>query len=1164
MADFPLTPAQRAAVEHRNGPLLIAAGAGSGKTRVLVERLLDRILRDDLDLDRFLLITYTRAAAAELRSRIQDALSRTLDREPGSIRLRRQLTLVNRASIGTIHSFCASVLRKHAVLCALRPDFRQLEPDEEAVIRGEVLDALLEERYGEMAPDFGLLADTLGKGMDDSALKQAVLRTFEQVQSHPDPEAWLRDQWEAPVPEGDAAETPWGALLLASARRRGEFWLRQLLAARDRLKTEPRLEAGYAPALDGAARSVRDFLTALDEGWDAARAAGPIVYPALRGPKGMGDHPLALEIKALWDRCKKRMKQVTDLFTDSSGEHCQDFRAVRPVTDALFRLTADFSRAYGEEKRRRNVLDFSDLEHLTLHLLTGEDGTPSPLAEELSGQFEEILVDEYQDCNRVQERIFRAISRCGANITMVGDVKQSIYRFRLADPSLFLEKYAAYRDEPDAGQGRRVLLQENFRSDAGILRGVNDLFSRILTRELGELDYGEAEALIPGAGAADTPGSFELRLAETHGPGLEAEAEAVSLRVVRLLEEGIRVKDGSGDRPLVPGDIAILLRGAKDRDRVFAAALERRGIPSVCLKGGDSFTQRREVIWAVSLLQIIDNPRQDIPLIAALRSPVWGFSADQLAALRAGSREGCLFDALAARGETDPLCGRVLRELEDFRLLAADLPADRLLTELYARTGLPAAAEAREKGSSLWLEELVRCARDLGSAGYRGLFRFVLRLREAEERQVSSVSPGISGSGVRITTMHDSKGLEYPVVILADLGRQFHRAAKDGPILIHPRLGAGCKRRDPDRGIEYDTLPRLAILEQLKRENLSEELRVLYVAMTRARQKLVVFLRCQDRVKALTDLGLWASDPIDPQALADCGCMGEWVIIAALAQGQQGPWALLPAETPPEGEASVPAEAPARPEDAGAGDEEALRAVLRWRYPFEADTRLPSKLTATALRETVRQAEAGEEAEELRREGTPAAGGASRELKLPAFLTGERSLTPAERGTALHLAMQYARPEACRDPESAAAEVARLRDKRFLRPDQAAAVDPRKLSEWYASPLGRRVLAAEGVHREFKFSLLAPASLVDPEGQGEMLLQGVVDCWLEEPEGITVIDYKTDRVSRSGQAARAAEYVPQLRAYAWALERITGKRVKAAYLYFFSTGEAIRLDLGKE
>ena len=244
--------------------------------------------------------------------------------------------------------------------------------------------------------------------------------------------------------------------------------------------------------------------------------------------------------------------------------------------------------------------------------------------------------------------------------------------------------------------------------------------------------------------------------------------------------------------------------------------------------------------------------------------------------------------------------------------------------------------------------------------------------------------------------------------------------------------------------------------------------------------------------------------------------------------------------------------------------EEELRAVLSWRYPRAADTRLPSKVPATSLRETVRQAEAGEEAEALPGKGTSAPKEASKELKLPAFLSGESALTPAERGTALHLAMQYARPEACRDPESAAAEVARLREKRFLRPEQAAAVDPRKLSEWYASPLGRRVLAAEGVHREFKFSLLAPASLLDPAGTGEMLLQGVVDCWLEEPDGLTVIDYKTDRVSRSGQAARAAEYAPQLRAYAWALERITGKRVNAAYLYFFSTGEAIRLDLGKE
>ena len=1165
MADFPLTPAQRSAVEHRGGPLLIAAGAGSGKTRVLVERLLDRILRDGLDVDRFLLITYTRAAAAELRGRIQDALSRALGDDPGSRQLRRQLNLVNQASIGTIHSFCASLLRENAALCSLPPDFRQMDTSEEAVVRDRVLEALLEERYAEMTPAFRTLADTMGAGVDDSALKRVVLQTYDAVQSHPDPEAWMRAQWEAPVPEGDVAGTPWGALLLERAKGAASFWLRQLRTCREGLGEEPRLEAAYGPALDGAAESLEGFLTALDTGWDAACAYGPIQYPRLGSVRGMGDHALALAAKELWKRCKDRMKKVTDRFDTPSAGHEEDFRAVRPVTDALFRLTADFSHAYMAEKKRRGALDFSDLEHLTLGLLL-EGDAPSPLALEVSRRYDEILVDEYQDCNRVQERIFRAISREGRNITMVGDVKQSIYRFRLADPSLFLEKYAAYSDIPGEGAGRRVLLRENFRSDAGILRAVNEAFSRLFSRELGELEYGEAEALLPGAGAPEAPDSFEVRLLETREGGLEAEAEAVSLRIKRLLEEGIRV----GDRPLEPGDIAILLRSARNRDRYFAAALRRRGIPAVCRKTGDGLTERREVVWALSLLQIIDNPRQDIPLIAALRSPVWGFTADDLAALRRDCPEGCLYDALCKRAETDPLCGRAVKELKELRLLAADLPADRLLTELYSRTGLPAAAEAREKGSSLWLEELSRCARDLGSAGCRGLFRFALRLREAEQRQVSAAATGsVTGGGVTITTIHDSKGLEYPVVLLADLGRPFHRTEEDSPILIHPALGAGALRMDRDRGIQYRTLPRLAAAEQLTRESLSEELRVLYVAMTRAKRKLILFLRCRDKATEEGRLGLWAGKAIEPQALADCRSLGDWLIIAALSIGQEGPWKLQAAEVPPPGEDLPASPPPAETEDAS-GLEAKLRAVLAWRYPRAADTRLPSKITATALRETVRQAEAGEGAEDMAspgaETGTDGTGGGrdKRPLTLPAFLTASRGLTPAEKGTALHLAMQYARPQACRSPLEAAAEVERLRELRFLRPDQAEAVDPQKLSDWYASPLGRRVLAAEGVHREFKFSLLAPASLLDPAGTGEVLLQGVVDCWLEEPDGILIIDYKTDRVTRSGERARAEGYALQLRAYAWALERITGNRVKAAYVYFFATGSALAVDLGKE
>ena len=1157
MADFPLTPAQRAAVEHRGAPLLIAAGAGSGKTRVLVERLLHRIRTDGLDVDRFLLITYTRAAAAELRSRIQDALSRDLAREPRSRLLRRQLNLIPRADIGTIHSFCASLLRENAASLGVRPDFRQMDEAESAVVRGEVLDEVLQKRYGEMDPDFRELADTMGGGLDDRQLREAVLKTYDAVQSHPDPAAWLRQQQEAPLPEGDVSGTVWGARLLRKAGAAAAYWARQLEGVLAELPAEPKLQAAYEPSLRGTRDSLLAFREALDRGWDEACACGGAVFPNMTAPRGMGDHPLALRAKTIRKSCKDRMDRVSALFDTDSAGHRQDLEAVRGAVSALFRLTGDFAEAYAAEKKRRAALDFSDLEHMALGLLTLADGSPSPLAEAVSRRYEEILVDEYQDCNRVQEQIFRAVSRNGQNLVMVGDVKQSIYRFRLADPSLFLEKYRTYRDEPQPGEGRRILLQQNFRSDPGILRGVNGLFSLLFSPELGEMSYGAAEALLPGAGpdAEGTPGSFELRLLETKDSGLKPEAEALALRVEQILGEGILVKQEKGERPLAPGDIAILLRSARGRDREYAEALRRRGIPAVCQRAGEALTERREVIWALSLLEIVDNPRQDIPLIAALRSPVWSWTADQLAGLRSGSRKGCLYDALTDRAKTDEASARVLEELESFRTLAADLPADRLLTELYARTGLPAAAEAREKGSSLWLEELASTARELERSGCRGLFRFLERLREAKERSVSPGTAAAGGSGVRITTVHASKGLEYPVVILADMARRFHRAEDGSPILIHPLLGAGTRRSDLERGIRYPTLARLAVADQLDREGLSEELRVLYVAATRAKQKLVVFLRCRDRVKYLSDLSLWAGDPPEPQALADRSCLGDWIAIAALSRRQAGAWALQPADAPELRTEKRPEAAPPEP---GEREGEALKARLReavdWRYPREADTRLPSKVTATALRETVRQEEAAEAAVTLTAKG-------KRDFRLPDFTGEPGPLTPAERGTALHLALQYARPECCLEPESARRELARLRESRFLRPEQADAVDPADLTAYYRSPLGRRTLACPAAHREFKFSLLAPASLLEEAGQGRVLIQGVVDCWLEEPEGVTVIDYKTDRVTRAGQQARAEEYAPQLRAYAWALEQITGKRVIETYVYFFATKEAVALPL---
>ncbi len=1115
-----------------------------------MERLLDRILTDGLDIDRFLIITYTRAAANELRSRIQAALQKRLSKDPSNRQLRRQLLLCPQAQIGTIHAFCSGILRENAQLCAIRPDFRQMEEREQKVLRQEVLDALMQERYRQMQPEFALLVDTLGAGRDDSALMKLVQATYDSLQSHTDPDGWASAQLAQSAFTGDAGETVWGSLLLQEGILTADYWLGQLRALLRDVEADDAMSAKCAVGVRDMIAAADGFRHAMSLGWDAAAACEP-AYPRTRPSyRGIKEHPLYPRYTGVWDDCKKQLKRVREVFDANSQELSQDCAAVKPITDALLLLVRDFSAAYDAEKRQRGVLDFSDLEHLALHLLT-EGGTPTELAREISQRYEEILVDEYQDCNRVQDSIFTAVSRNGQNIVMVGDVKQSIYRFRLADPTIFLRKYAAYQDEPAPGMGRRILLSENFRSDPGVLAAVNETFRNLMSPALGEMPYGDREALRPGTEKPGDPEALSVFVKE-YGDGdrLTMEADAVADHVLNLLHSGMTVEG----RALEPGDIAILLRSTRGRDSVFAEALGRRGISAVCLKAADSLRSRPAALWALSLLELIDNPRQDIPLITALRCPVFHFTEDRLAQIRCYDREGCFFDALTAAASTEQDCADVLLQLRDWRELSRERTVDDLLELLCVRLHLPALAEAAEAGSSADLELLADYARSFARTGAADLYSFVTQLREAESLGSGLTTAPAAGGGVIITTIHGSKGLEYPVVILADLMHQFNQQDLTAPLLCHSELGIGAWYTDRKRGIRYATLPRLAIARKLKTEALSEEMRVLYVAMTRPKQKLALFLSVPDREKA-RDKYAGGTLPLPAQLLEEDRCPGDWLLRLSLALEESGGWVW---KHPPK----APVPAASEPEAAEPEAEEALvtevRQRLRWRYTHMEDTMLPSKLTATTLRDTFSAVEAEDAAMPLPQQ-KPITRYDAGDFRPPAFLSDAEGLSPSEKGTAVHLAMQYADLRLCTTPEGAAEALRKLGELRLLTPRQLEAVSPEKLMRFVVSPIGRAMLGGN-LHREFKFSLLADASELLGKGDGQVLLQGVVDCWTETGDGICLVDYKSDRVTTSSQAARAAEYAPQLRAYALALSRITGKPVIRKTLWFFATDSAVDVE----
>lgn len=1180
---MPLTPQQRAAVENRGGSLLVSAAAGSGKTRVLVDRLFRYVTEERRNIDDFLIITYTRAAAAELRGKIAAELSRRMGEDPSNAHLRRQLLRVYQADIKTVDAFCTALLRENTHLLAreedrhaLTPDFRVLDDGEAALIRRRCLDRTLSRFYEALTPGGEQLADTLGAGRDDSALAELVLELYDKLQSHAAPADWLlrsRTAWETPAPRFDA--TPCAQVLLTAIRRRAAHWADQLRRAAARTEGDAPLASGYGAKFLEAAQGFQSLSEAPD--WETARARSAVFFPKLITPKGRKDDPPVLSLKQTWEAAKAALKPLCSWLDVSGDEALEDLQAVAPAMLALLDLTADFSEAFRVEKLRLNAADFSDQEHLALTLLTGPGGAPTELGEQVAARYAEILVDEYQDANEVQNAIFRAVSRDGKNLFTVGDVKQSIYRFRLADPTIFLRKYAAFKPHTEAldGEDRKIVLSQNFRSRREILDAANFVFENILSVEMGEIDYDGDSALHFGADyyppRADCQVEFHLltarrKSAEDPHPvkKLTAEARFVARRVRELLDEGFPVTGPDGVlRPCKPEDIVILMRSPGSRTEAFAAALAEREIP--CSFQEDSgFFETMEVSTAVSLLELIDNPRQDVPLISVLRSPVFGFTPDRLAEVRAAAPGGDFYDAVAASEAPD--CAAFLETLSALRLAARDMSVHRLLWHIYNTLNLLGLYGAMDRGLERRenLVSLAALAESLDSGG--GLFAFVSRLRRLlEEGKAPSASGSISG-GVRLMSVHKSKGLEFPIVILADLDHAFSRQDFDASVLVHPALGLGPRRVDLKRKIRYPTLARTAVEETLRRENLAEEQRVLYVAMTRPKEKLILVDSLYFAETRLQRLAAAASLPVPPEAVAACRTFGEWLLLPLLCRPEAEPLReLAGAEVP--GVAPCPGapwqihlhdaadfrDRPPRPfEAAGETVPQAPfdPALLSFAYPYARESALPAKLTATQLKGRPLDQEIAENA---------AHAPYLRPLSQPRFRRGTAGLTPAERGSATHLVLQYldfGNPDV-------PAQIAALAERELLTPQQAQAVDASALRRLLASPLAEEVRQSPHVLREYRFTLLVPAREIDPQASedgGSVLLQGVADLCFETEGGLAVVDFKTDRVFTPQEVQDRAElYRPQLEAYSLALSRVLERPVIRRVLYFLTPGETLDL-----
>ena len=1171
-----LTPQQRLTVECRGGSLIVSAAAGAGKTAVLVQRVLGLLTdpQSPCGVDELLVVTFTNAAAGEMRQRIGDRLRELLAADPGNNWLRRQLGLLSSARIQTVHAFCQSLLREHFSLCGIEPDFRLADETQCQLLKEQALQDTLEAAYEAGKPGFHALCDTLTDGRTDRVLEQAVLTMYERLRSHPYPEKLL-----ALLPVLCAADPEglfWMAELRKNAARLLEDALADLEQTLELAKTEEACAKGYGPALESDLLQGRALLAAISQGWDQGRSAlSDIQNISLKPCKGV-DKAFLERIKSGRARYQKALKTLKESY------FYQNLSAIRaegaqlaPMVEAICGLVSDFSLRYREEKRHRGLLDFSDLEHETLGLLLDAKGQPTDLARRLQAEFREVLVDEYQDTNDIQEKIFCALRAKGDSAFFVGDVKQSIYRFRLAEPELFLDRYKKSITFTGVENGDlKLSLNRNFRSRPEVLALCNAVFSRTMTEAFGDVEYDEEQRLYAGR---ETEGSVpsEVLLLDCPSEPDDDEQEArtvreaglVARRVRRILREE-RVRDGDTDRPARPEDIAILLSSFTNKAPVFRAQLEKLGIP--CGMGGGEFFGTVETSVMLSLLRVLNNRRQDIPLVSVLRSPLYFASPELLAEIRLLAPEGDLLDGLEQAAATHPLCARVLSDLDRWWESARELPLSRLVRLIYDETGAEGIFSALDGGLQRLrnLRRLEELCRPFDNAPY-GLAAFLRWIdRKLQEDKPLEEPEGESG-GVRLLSIHRSKGLEWPFVILPDLSKQFNEDDTKKSVLFHPHLGVGLRLRQQDTRAEFRTQLQQAIILRTRAESRAEELRKLYVAMTRAREKLILVMSDKDIRKRVQAVAEATGGAPTPQWLSQQRDAMSWLLAALLSHpGCRELRALCPDSIPVGDDSRAedlicrvledtddleadsgryrPADIPAKErEDAAYGP---LLARSKAVYAHLPASRLPSKLTPTGLRELI--PESGQVF------GTPNRAAARDHHPQPLAQPDRQAL---QRGTAMHALLRRADLKRCTTLEGVLEQADLLAEKGYLNPEERALVWPEPIAAFACSELGRRTMEASRVLREYEFGVLLDAAdlLEDGPAGEEILLNGAIDLLLFEDESMTIIDFKTDRVQPGREEAQAEEHALQLALYARAAEELFDLPVRERWVWFLRTGTGV-------
>ncbi len=1193
------TERQLEAIKKRGSTLLVSAAAGSGKTAVLVERIKRLLLEEGTGIDRMLVVTFTNAAAAEMKEKISRMLTKALaDPETDPAKrsfLRHQHDILGRASICTFHSFALDLLRRYYHVIGVDPDLRICDESNQSIFKRDAMDELFEDRFESRDPDLLYFLDRYAGSRSNEPAKAMIRAMHTFLQSLPDPDGWLKDAAEGKLFDAEKF-TRCAAELAEEELSAVCSYLKMASYIFDSVPEGAlaNISAKHADDMASAEAILAAFERSPEEGFKAVSEG--IAWTAMRTNKQEKDlfETVKEPVGALRKKAKKRFDDLRSTLEDFSLSELETEKdMLLPPLKALCALTADFSGRYNEKKLARRCLDFSDIEHMALRILENEE-----VCAECRERFDAIFIDEYQDSNLVQESLIQRICRPD-NVFMVGDVKQSIYKFRLAEPELFLAKYRDIKAGKLAGS-EVVDLNSNFRSKGPVIAYINGIFEKIMTEASCGIVYDSDASLVEGA-PYDGPLRYEPEFflisrsmpEEAETPEDEEIGELKSdeleaLNAVRVIKKylGKPIYDSASGstRPLRYADMAILLKSVKNRGEVYYRTLLDAGIP-VQLDRSEGYFDVMEIQVFMNLLRLIDNRQKDVPLLSVLRFPAFGFRADDLAAVRVWAdaaypaedgrkqteynRAFTLYAAEGPEGELRDRCAAFLEKLDSWRVRASFLPLGDFLWELLNETciidfcaALPAGKQRRAN-----LSALINKAENYEAENASGLYGFINYIDTISSNRIkintgqARIDPGGSDA-VSIMTIHKSKGLEFPFVLTAGLGNKlFQNSGETSQALFDRDLGAALRIVDPDKGLYADPASFGLIKRRKKREELAETIRVLYVALTRAKDILVLSGTAQDAFKKLQ-----AAEYSVPGDVSGCNTYLD-MVLPVLGRGRTT--VVLPSELASDPYDCAPREAELRKAlengfvvKKPSVPPEEISGRLGRRYFEEPSEKQKRKYSVSQLAEIERagleylpRVLSGEEGAEEKEENASV----YRDRKIPAFISSEKKLSGAEKGTAYHSVMEHIPFTAeNKSPEDVAAFIEELAAKNILSPAEASAVDPERISAFFSSDVGKRAVTAPEVFKEAPF-------VYRKEYMGrEILVQGTIDCYFEEADGIVLVDYKSNYVDKADLEAQLEElrqsYLPQLSLYREAIEHIQGKKVKEAVLYLFSTGGELRVD----